>query len=526
MRLDVPLGDEIVPVTISARAETVRLSLRTRDPSAAKVRHAQVSGYLETVWTALRNDAPAALTHKEATALAGELYRAWANGADRERTTSITRIDGRWVPSTELQEDLEAQWAAVVERWDGEMQGGDLEQPLGPLIDRLLLARGICRVDETSRSFLLSAFALALRDAFAARKRNTEGDYRPDPMAERFPAWSRPDNQPPAMPPTPSVGRADSLTQLVEDWWKEAAATGLAVSTYESYRNTMARLVAFLKHDSAGRVTTADVIAFKDFRLTELNQRTGQPISPKTVKDSDLAGLKSVFGWALGNRRMASNPALGINIKLGKKTRTRSKGFTEDEAVAVLTHASAHKSGPREDPKTAAAKRWGPWLCAYSGARIGEVVQLRKEDVRQLAGLWSANVTPEAGTVKNKEAREISLHPHLIEMGFADFVEASPDGYLFLTPSRSGEIRGSWRGVKNRVADFVREVVTDTRVAPNHAWRHLFKTIGLENGMQERVLDAICGHAPTTVGGTYGEVTLRAKANEMMKFPRFELRAD
>ena len=38
---------------------------------------------------ALRDEAPISLTHKQATALAGELYRAWANDQGRERTTAI-----------------------------------------------------------------------------------------------------------------------------------------------------------------------------------------------------------------------------------------------------------------------------------------------------------------------------------------------------------------------------------------------------------------------------------------------------
>jgi integrase len=249
--------------------------------------------------------------------------------------------------------------------------------------------------------------------------------------------------------------------------------------------------------------------------------QTGKPISAKTVKDSDLAGLKSVFGWAVVNRRMASNPATGITIKIGKQVRTRSKGFTEEEAVTVLTHAWNHTAGDREHAKTAAAKKWTPWLCAYSGARIGEMAQLRKVDIRQQGDIWLMVITPEAGTVKNKEVREIPIHSHLTQLGFLTFVEASADGHLFLTPSAKGGVRGPWLGLKNRVADFVREVVSDIRVAPNHAWRHLFKTVGREHDIQERVLDAICGHAATTEGGKYGDVTLRAKAKAMAVFPRF-----
>jgi integrase len=111
----------------------------------------------------------------------------------------------------------------------------------------------------------------------------------------------------------------------------------------------------------------------------------------------------------------------------------------------------------------------------------------------------------------------------LVELGFPAFVEASANGHIFLTPSVKGGVRGPWMGLKNRIGDFVREVVSDIRVAPNHAWRHLFKTLGRENDIQERVLDAICGHAASTEGGKYGEVTLKAKAKAMELFPRFKI---
>ena len=301
---------------------------------------------------------------------------------------------------------------------------------------------------------------------------------------------------------------------LVEDWWRlEAAPANLARSTYESYRNTMRHFVAFLGHDDARRVKPEDVIAFKD-------QRLGAGISPKTIKDSDIAGLKSVFGFAVNNRRLPSNPAAGITLKLGKRVRTRDKGFTPEEARAILSLALHHQCG-RERPKTCEAKRWVPWLCAYTGARVGEMCQLRKQDVRREGEHWVITITPEAGTVKTKEMREVPLHPHLIEIGFVSFVEEAADGYLFANVSPGK--KASRGGVANRVREFVRAVVPDPKVAPNHAWRHLFMTIGFEVGIQERVLDAICGHAPRYVGGTYGDVTMRAKADAIERLPRFEV---
>jgi hypothetical protein len=66
------------------------------------------------------------------------------------------------------------------------------------------------------------------------------------------------------------------------------------------------------------------------------------------------------------------------------------------------------------------------------------------------------------------------------------FVEASDDGPLFA--------KGSYK----RVVDFVRTVVTDKRVRPNHAWRHRLKTIARDLGLDHRVIDCIQGHAART----------------------------
>jgi integrase len=136
---------------------------------------------------------------------------------------------------------------------------------------------------------------------------------------------------------------------------------------------------------------------------------------------------------------------------------------------------------------------------------------------------WTLTITPEAGTVKDKQAREVPLHLHLIDLGFVDFVNDAPTGYLFVRPSKDGEVIGPMRGAKNRVREFVRGVVKDKDVAPNHGWRHRLKTVGREVGIEERVLDAICGHAPGTVGGGYGDVTLKTKAAAIVRLPRYEV---
>jgi hypothetical protein len=88
------------------------------------------------------------------------------------------------------------------------------------------------------------------------------------------------------------------------------------------------------------------MLGYKDARL--------KAVSVKTLKDGDLPGIRSVFGWAVDNRKLAKNPAVAIKVKAEKKTRTRPKGFTDQEATAIslpaLDTSGSRKRMPRLPP--------------------------------------------------------------------------------------------------------------------------------------------------------------------------------
>ncbi|MDR6755192.1 integrase [Mycoplana sp. BE70] len=522
--LVIPLGETAGTAScrITASSQSIRFSLRASTPSDAKKRQAAALEYVEEVFAALREERPASLTRSQVAALAGELYHSWAKEADDSRTIAFIEQDGRMVRTYRVDDDelslgLEAAARYVETHGDSDLEA-DLERLVGSLADKLIVRKGIMRVDDKTRTLLLQALPRSLSEGMEAQRKIINGDFRPDDNAARFPVWEAPAM---ASQPTNGVRPAKvSLNGLVESWWIEAKAAGKSESTHESYSNTVRLFSAFLGHDDALRITPEDVVRYKDHRLSAINPKTKKPVSAKTVKASDLTALKSVFDWAVTNLKVPSNPASGVTIKLGKKIKVRERDFTPEEATAILTAANSLATKARPN-QTDLARRWVPWLCAYSGSRVGEMVQLRKEDLRDVDGNWVLTITPEAGTVKGKERRDIPLHPHLVEMGFPGFVGQSKAGYLFMTVKPGKTFRGTWQSKKNRLAEFAREVVKDPNVAPNHGWRHTFKMKGFEADIQEKVLDAICAHAPSTVGRQYGSVSMQTKVDAMAKFPRY-----
>jgi integrase len=326
-----------------------------------------------------------------------------------------------------------------------------------------------------------------------------------------------------AAPASRPTAKSILLSELVDAWWQEAERTGKSPSTRESYSNTIRQLHAFLGHQDAHRITAEDVRRFRDFRLAS-KKRNGQPVSATTVKNSDLAALKSVFGWAVDNARLADNPAAEVKVAKVAKVKLREREFTAGEASAIL-RAARHLQPGRELPQTFAAKRWVPWILAFTGARVGEIVQLRRQDLWQEKveghpdGVWVLRITPEAGAVKTKQAREVPLHPQLIELGFPAFVTGVIEERLFLVPDPKGGIAGPLQAVKNRLGEFAREHVSDRGVSPNHGWRHRFRTVGTEAGIPGNVIDALCGWSAKSVGERYGSVSLKARTDAIMRLP-------
>jgi integrase len=115
---------------------------------------------------------------------------------------------------------------------------------------------------------------------------------------------------------------------------------------------------------------------------------------PKTIRDAKLTPVRAILQWAADNRRIASNPAERITIDVRQKPGEGRRSFSDEEAALILRAALKERN---------AVRRWVPWLCAYSGARLSEVCQLRREDVLLLEGIWCLKVGPRSRVLEDAE---------------------------------------------------------------------------------------------------------------------------
>ena len=98
--------------------------------------------------------------------------------------------------------------------------------------------------------------------------------------------------------------------------------------------------------------------------------------SALTVREIWLSASRRVFSWAREHKRIRQNPFAEIKVDVPRKVQTREDGKAfNDEEVRTILNASLKYDQPTTP--TERTRRWVPWLCAYSGARSGEITQLR-----------------------------------------------------------------------------------------------------------------------------------------------------
>ena len=213
--------------------------------------------------------------------------------------------------------------------------------------DLVLVAHDM-QVDQDSRAKLAKTLSASVQRASLELIRWADGDFEPD-FVVSAPVLHRetPEIRTQLMPALP-------FEELVRGW---AAEKRPIERTLYEWTRVFQDLAAFVRHDDALRIAAADLYAWKA-KLIDLGRK------PKTIRDGRLAPVRAILQWAVDNGRLGSNVAERVGIDVRSKPGEKKRSFTDDEASTIL------RAADREDD---VVRRWVPWLCAYSGARISEI---------------------------------------------------------------------------------------------------------------------------------------------------------
>jgi integrase len=455
------------------------------------------------------------LTRREAHALAGEWYRWFISQHEDNPGEPDSWIAAQWALVDELED------AVGGDPHEIEWRTPEVRTAIRPIVaDRANTAQFLASKGEVltpaATGMFLDAVLGKLVTATSLLDRRATGDYSEDQHLKTLPEYRR------KAPAAPRSGK--TAMQLFEGY---IIARQLADGTVRRWRSVFTTLDAYLAR--------RDFDALSDDEAQRwVTSLVNEDRSAGVVQGTYITALKAIGRWAVKQRHIARNPFAECEVPVPKKTRRRdTKAFSTEEIRLILSAASAIRT--IRTPGIA-ARRWVPWICGYTGARAGEIAQLRGQDVIEQDGIKALRITPDAGPMKTRQARTVPIHEHLIEQGFWTYARSKGKGSLFFNSAPATNVteagndithpkRSQADKVRGRVGAWVRFTIgiKDREVGPTHGWRHAFKQIADRHGISDRVSDAITGHAPPTEGRKYGAPTLEDLAKALEKFPRYKI---
>ncbi|MBN8872179.1 MAG: hypothetical protein J0H67_05030 [Rhodospirillales bacterium] len=364
----------------------------------------------------------------------------------------------------------------------------------------LWMSQGVAVDDDTVKRTARRLWQAKIQAAKTLGRR-AAGDWRPDENLARFPSPEEIAAAPSSKSRRTTGPKPLPFSELIQARALEDRPPEKSREKWEAAARSFASVAG---HDDARRITVDEVRDWKQRRAAE-----GR--SQKTIADG-IATLRALLNWGARNGLLPKdNPFSGTAPKLKKHGQAPRDGYTDEQARTLLA-AARNEVG---------WKRWLPWVLAFTGARIEEVAELRRRDVRQEGGVWILDIVPTATRAgKTAQAqRMVPIHPALVAEGFLDYAASLPaDGPLWpdLRPGRYGS-RGSTATKAH--SRWVRGVVgiIDRRLAPAHSWRHRMEDQLRIARVGPEAHDAITGHDnPRNAGAGYGR-GFRGMPDELLK---------
>lgn len=303
-------------------------------------------------------------------------------------------------------------------------------------------------------------------------------------------------------------GRSGKLVEIVKDLNGEPCGTPLALSLPISVNaspaltfKSLSALYMEERKDSIEASTMRDVkssceaisVILGDLDMRGHTREDMKNLRDKLLEDRKgstvnklMTRLSTVMDWAVNNGYLTKGFDKGL--KLSKDADSSREAFSQDQVKALMAHAN---SLPVD-----AWQRWALSLGVITGARIEELRQLTKADVKQVGGVWVIDINRNDGkTAKTKNAlRVIPLTDGAYGFdlqAFREFVDSSDSRLFTLGAGQfSNLLNGALRDVLSLSADR-----TQTFHSLRHSLAGALKAAEVPVGTAESIL----GHASGSI---------------------------
>lgn len=306
------------------------------------------------------------------------------------------------------------------------------------------------------------------------------------------------------------------LALLTDDLGEKTHVSEVSIDDMRRFRDGVLRLRKSYRGEGGG------------FVERQTNVASGQ-VSLKTASTT-FKTVQSFWNWVVKESYIEASPVANLAVDLAgyKKQKKDRRPFTSEEVTTLFSaplFTGCRSRFRRFEPGSSVikdAKFWIPVLGYYTGARLGELVQLHTKDVVFDHDIPHISINDEYGDghVKHLKsdaaARDVPIHPDLIALGFDKFVDdrsSKPKKCLRLFHEiKFGEDGQASTVFSKWFARFMDSCsLSDSRLV-FHSFRHGVQDIYRSSLAPQYLIDAIFGHEGTQTSDGYShDIGLEAK---------------
>lgn len=344
------------------------------------------------------------------------------------------------------------------------------------------------------------------------------------------------------------------LAVAVEGWAEEKGRTCWVPKTKHEHLTWMGHFVAVIGNRPLDAYTKADARAFKAILLklpANWNKHVelqGLPLDKAATK-ADRLGLEpmsdsnvnkllgfvgSFWNWAASHYDEAPvSPFRGLKIKQRKRIRDERDPFNVEELHAIFNaplytgcKSEYHWQRPGEVIPRDSGLFWVPLISLYTGARLGEIIQLYVEDVREEQEILFFDINDHGEDKRLKtpySLRSVPIHQSLLDMGFMRLVEKRQKQKVkrLFPDLPMGEDGYYSSPFSKKFSRFLGVVGVKQKTNAFHSFRHCFEDACRDSDISKEVMDALQGHGQEGMSERYGRGYYISKLAEAMSRLQF-----
>lgn len=303
-----------------------------------------------------------------------------------------------------------------------------------------------------------------------------------------------------------------TLDDILEKW---AVQSKPSINTISEWKLVINQFHEVFGKINIKKITIKNIIEFKDIisncpsrytlKFPEMNildvykmyknKRVENPPSLRTLSKK-ISVFKTLLSFAVNEGLLENNVASPIKVRGSKNSIIQRVCFSSEDIAKIFN----------SEPMDIKDYRfWIAYIGLYTGARLEEIGQLLKSDIKQESGVYYFDINKNEGKkLKTKTSvRKIPVHKRLIDAGFLDYINSNKSEKLFpeLKAGTSGRLT---KGYSQWFARHLQKAGICDSSKVFHSFRHGFKEACRNAEIPEEISDLLTGHSNGSVGRGYG----------------------